>query len=212
MHTVYLITNRINGNRYVGQTKMTLRRRWHGHCSGDKRKATYLFNAIQKYGKDNFSMEPLIEVESQDLANEFEAEYIVRYCTRTPNGYNLMTGGGLSKHSEESKRKLSVARLGKKLTELHKLNIRLAMQDSELRQKLSDYRKGKKLTEDHKRKIRDGVNRPEVLAKISMAMKGRTHTPETRAQLSRAHKGVPHPWNTKENRSWTDKPVGNYPL
>ena len=45
---VYLITNTINGKRYVGQTKRTLHERWWQHTH--QKNCRYLSAAINKYG------------------------------------------------------------------------------------------------------------------------------------------------------------------
>lgn len=135
---VYLITNTINGKRYVGQTRQTLAKRWIAHCS--KNRCRYLYNAIQKYGRQSFIIEPIVEVSTRELANEFEIEYIERYKTHEPNGYNICTGGDNrahswlgKKHSEESKLKMSLAKCGKSSPRLgavtsdeSKLKMRLA--------------------------------------------------------------------------------------
>ena len=112
---VYLITNIIDGKRYVGQTRQTLAKRWLAHTS--KNRCRYLYNAIMKYGKENFIIEPICEVPTRELANEFEIEYIDRYKTLAPNGYNICVGGDNrthswlgKKHSEASKLKMSISR------------------------------------------------------------------------------------------------------
>jgi group I intron endonuclease len=94
---VYLITNTINGKRYVGQTRQTLAKRWIAHCS--KNRCRYLYNAIQKYGRQSFSIESIVEVPTLELANEFEIEYIERYKTQYPNGYNICSGGESGRES-----------------------------------------------------------------------------------------------------------------
>lgn len=160
MHTIYLITNTLNGDRYVGQTRSSLRRRWSGHCTDDRRGKRYLFNAIQKYGRENFIMEPIIEVPTQELADEFESEYIQRYCTLVPNGYNLMSGGLVSKHSEESRLKVRNARLGTKLSEDHKRKISLGLE---------------KTKEQRSAKMKGRVISLETRKKMSLAHTGKKH-------------------------------------
>ncbi len=129
---VYLITNTINGKRYVGQTRRTLARRWKQHQVS--KGCCALNSAIQKYGVENFTIEPICEPPTIELMNEFEKEYIERYCTLVPNGYNLMTGGPAPQHSEETRKKISDAHMGKKAS-------------AEARHKMSESRKGKKMSE-----------------------------------------------------------------
>lgn len=130
MHTVYLITNTINGRRYVGQTKTSLQRRFNGHQRKDRRCARYLHNAILKYGKENFIIEAIIDGLTEEMADEFEAEFIERYCTLVPNGYNLMSGGNVSRHSQETKELIRQIRTGTKASD-------------EAKRKMSEARRGK---------------------------------------------------------------------
>lgn len=50
--------------------------------------------AIQKYGKDNFKFEILLSNLTREQANIKEQEYIIKYNSKTPNGYNVSNGGG----------------------------------------------------------------------------------------------------------------------
>ena len=49
---VYLILNKINGRKYVGQTVQPLKVRFNEHAK--KKDNTLIANAIRKYGKENF--------------------------------------------------------------------------------------------------------------------------------------------------------------
>jgi group I intron endonuclease len=108
---VYLITNTINGKRYVGQTVNSLEFRWSQH----KRQggSPYLSRAVKKHGEENFLIEAICEPPTVELMNEIEAEYIERYCTLAPNGYNLTVGGVAPKHHEDTRKKMSFSHSGK---------------------------------------------------------------------------------------------------
>lgn len=94
MVNIYLITNLINGMQYVGQTSRKLSERFYQHCypQDESRACPYLYAAIRKYGKDNFKIE-LITIVENDRANEVETEYISKYNTVRPKGYNLCPTG-----------------------------------------------------------------------------------------------------------------------
>lgn len=89
---IYMITNNINGKIYIGQAKDT-KVRFQSHC---KPSAAYLNNelvgkAIQKYGKDNFTITILeAQIENYD---EREQYWIQFYNSKVPNGYNIADGG-----------------------------------------------------------------------------------------------------------------------
>jgi group I intron endonuclease len=106
---VYKIVNLINNKVYVGQTTRSLERRWYDHSNRKSKSCPALKAAIEKYGKQNFTIEVLEVCESLDKLNEQECFWILKLNTLSPNGYNLMTGGKNQKASEEKKKKQSDA-------------------------------------------------------------------------------------------------------
>lgn len=89
MITIYMITNKLTGYRYIGQTK-DFKRRLQAHKSGSR--GTLIGKAIKHYGPENFKMKALYDVEN-DRADEAEIYEIIKRKTLYPNGYNLTTGG-----------------------------------------------------------------------------------------------------------------------
>jgi len=103
--TIYLLRNLINNKIYIGQTWLPLNQRM-GKDARGYRSSTYLYNAIQNYGKENFVYEVLAECDNQAEADILEDFYINKYDSRNLEiGYNLNTGGSAGKHSEETKQK-----------------------------------------------------------------------------------------------------------
>jgi len=91
---VYLITNKINGTQYVGQTVRTLEQRWNSHVSVAMRgKGGYLAKAIKKYGAEQFTVETISLCESKEEMDFTEMLYIALLHTQRPAGYNLTAGG-----------------------------------------------------------------------------------------------------------------------
>jgi hypothetical protein len=81
---VYLITNTVNGKRYVGKTHRASRKRWADHCSAAKRGSQYpLHCAIRKYDKDAFAVVELTSGLSFAAANLASREK----CARPALGY-----------------------------------------------------------------------------------------------------------------------------
>lgn len=143
--TIYIITNKINGKCYVGQTWNTLQRRWLNHCSN--KGCLKLYNSIRKHGREFFSIEFLTLTHTQEVADYWE-NYFIRKFDTIKNGFNIREGGSRGKVSNETKKKMSVWQIGRKLSDEHKANLskaRMGMKPSEeVRQKLSEIRKGNK--------------------------------------------------------------------
>ncbi|MBR0288716.1 MAG: GIY-YIG nuclease family protein [Selenomonadaceae bacterium] len=101
---IYLIMNRTNFKKYVGQTSRTLARRFWEHANNLK---YAIGQAMQKYGIENFTIE-LIEVcETRKQANEREHYWIAFHDCIAPKGYNLTDGGGACAFSEQAHRNMS---------------------------------------------------------------------------------------------------------
>lgn len=92
---IYKITNLINGKQYIGQTsKYRISDRWSQHKhSARYGKKNYLYNAMRKYGEDNFEFKVIIHNIPVDKLNFYEQLWINKLNTKSPNGYNLTDGG-----------------------------------------------------------------------------------------------------------------------
>lgn len=114
MGYIYRITNLISKKMYIGQTIRDPNARWCGHKNAIKagKGCPILQKAVLKDGIKNFKFEVLIICFDEDL-NIYEKEYIKKYNTLAPNGYNATEGGEPGgtfigkKHSEETKKILS---------------------------------------------------------------------------------------------------------
>jgi group I intron endonuclease len=187
-----------SGKSYIGQTKDYDRRCTEHQLMGCCR----AFNsAIKKYGWDNLTHEILIEGLSLDEANRWEEVLIKELNTLAPNGYNLMTGGMNSSHSDESKAKMSAAHSGIPKSEETKAKIsaarlgkKRALVSEETKAKMSEAKLGKTRaphSDESKAKMRAAKQNisGETRAKMSAARKGRIISDETTAKLSAARVG-----------------------
>lgn len=175
---LYCHTNKINSKKYFGITCQNPKKRWK---NGYGYKTKYFYNAIQKYGWDNFEHEILFEGLTFEEAKQLEIKYIAEYHTciydEKCHGYNATFGGDGCvgyKHSEETKEKfknrimsdevkrkisqsVSKANKGKVVSEETKKKISETEKgkkvSKETRQKISDSQKGRKLTDEWKRNI-----------------------------------------------------------
>jgi group I intron endonuclease len=156
-----MITNKINKKLYIGQTiRSDLNCRWREHklckkdCIGN-----CLYNAYKKYGINNFEYKLICICFNEDC-NKFEEEYIKKYNTFYPHGYNLQSGGGNHSLSKEVKQLISEKTRGKPSSN-----------------------KGKKMTDEQKIKLSESlikwnlnnknknVKTIEIKDKISMSLK-----------------------------------------
>ena len=134
---LYKITNTVNDMVYIGVTKNPHHRMIAHACFTTPTKSI-IKNAIQKYGRDKFTLQVLL-TSTQEFCYEMERKAIEAYNTLRPNGYNICTGGvgaigifgdknGMfgRKHSPETLEKMRQARVGKKATSETKEKMRVA--------------------------------------------------------------------------------------
>lgn len=94
MAYIYCITNLINGKQYVGKTTQSVNKRFKEHCSDCKKERCEkrpLYNAMNKYGIENFKVEKLIQCDPEEL-DTYEKLFIDKLDTYK-NGYNATKGG-----------------------------------------------------------------------------------------------------------------------
>ena len=94
-YKIYKITNVATGKSYIGYTKFTLEKRWGNHLKCLKRGVNRkLYDAMRKYGIENFEMETIDEITdaTQDECLQLETLYIAVFDA-VENGYNMTYGG-----------------------------------------------------------------------------------------------------------------------
>lgn len=154
-HYFYRITSP-TGRVYIGKT-VDPKRRVKDYKAKRCEKQRILFSSICKYGWNNHTFEILFERNCRpSTASKIEIKLIAKHGSfNTPNGMNITSGGegfaGLPVRSgyslsEETKRKLSIANKGRKLSEEQKELIR---QNNAMR------------SEEHKQKMREACRKPE---------------------------------------------------
>lgn len=181
---IYKITNNLNGKMYIGM---------HRSKSFDENywgSGKIIVEAINKYGKDNFSREVILECDSEDELCKAE-ERIIRElnCVELDEYYNLKDGG-IGKFpvlSGESNGMYGVHRFG----ELNPNYGKHHVFSDESRKNMSDAHKGKKLSDYHRQRISEGNKgrtvSDETKLKLSIKAKNRVgwhHTDETKRKMS----------------------------
>lgn len=187
---VYCIKNTTNNKMYIGQSD-DIKRRFRRHKTelrNAKHINAHLQNAWNKYGEKAFSFLVLEVTGSIEGLDDLEKQYINELDTFR-NGYNRTPGGESGytsflgkKHSEDSKKKMRLAKLGRKLSEETKAKMRnsgkgfTGKHSEESRRKMSEKAKGRTFSK-------------ETVEKIRAKSIGRTHDDESKRKMSIAHKG-----------------------
>lgn len=174
-YSIYLHHNKINGKNYVGQTCLKPEKRWGGQGQGYKKQPRF-WNAIQKYGWENFEHKILMEGLNQEEANQAEQYWIKFFnSNNSEHGYNLTSGSqghnnlsaqGLEK-KRESLRKYWASEEGRAQAKKHSLETmgknnpmygkhhseesKKKISESHTGEKNGNY--GKHFTQEHRSKI-----------------------------------------------------------
>ena len=146
MYTVYQHKNKINNKVYIGITSRIPEDRW-GVDGCNYKTSPHFYNAIQKYGWDNFEHNILFENLTREQACKKEQELIKHYNSMNREfGYNSTSGGESFILNEDTRKKMSMAMMGNKNNLGHPCS-------EEKKIKISMAQKGKRLTENHKEKL-----------------------------------------------------------
>lgn len=109
---LYVITNKINGKSYVGQTLVTVHKRMYHHFSKYSN-CKRLSSAIKSYGKENFQIKivGILRDSSKERLkariDDSEKMLIEMLSTQHPTGYNLTDGGSSSVRSKEATERIA---------------------------------------------------------------------------------------------------------
>lgn len=152
---IYKLTNKINGKPYIGQsTEDDINKRWDAYKRLDCKRQPKIYNALKKYGPENFLFEVIDNTDNQLHLDDLEILYVTQFDS-IKNGYNCMPGGKGGKHSEESKKKMSDIKkehnvwIGRKHSEETKRRM------SESHKGITSWNKGITTSEETKKKMSD---------------------------------------------------------
>lgn len=116
-YCVYKHTNKTNGKVYIGLTGRKPEYRW-SNGNGYKHNP-YFYSAIQKYGWDGFDHKIIKDNLTEQEAQELEISLISEFNSTDRNfGYNVLLGGNLGtlgiEMSKETRKKMSESHTGEK--------------------------------------------------------------------------------------------------
>lgn len=177
---VYKIVSPV-GKIYVGQTKDFEYRR-KSYKRYNCKNQIKLYRSLKKHGFESHSISILEICDSIEMLNEREIYYVKEFDSfNTKHGLNLRGGGrgGSGEWSEDTRNKLRMANLGKKLSieTIQKLKNRTGTKHHNF---------GRPRTEDTKRKISEANKKYK--GKLSSRF-GKKLSEETKLKISQANKG-----------------------
>ena len=147
-YTVYMHVNKTNGKKYIGITcQKNLNVRWHN--GEGYRQQRRFYNAIKCYGFDGFDHVVLETGLTKEQAETKEREYISKYKSNDLQyGYNIENGGRVNKYTDEQKEQRRRAQLGRKHSEASKKKMSVIM-----RGRSTEWLTGRKASETTRAKM-----------------------------------------------------------
>ncbi len=179
-----MVTNHVNGKKYVGKTSQGYLRRWLDHRRNARSDSgSLLGRAIMKYGPETFSVRLLYEAVDERECFAVEKGLIAEYGTLKPHGYNICIGGqGAS---------------GRRMTPEQRDDVSQRM----LGNTNGKYRKGLKATPEQRQRNSEAQKKltisAETRAKMAATMRGQKRAPSVGRNISLAKKGKPVRGNYK---------------
>ena len=189
---------------YIGITKKDVKERW-GSGGSHYKKNIHFWNAICKYGWDNFEHIILFNNLTKEKACNIEILLIALFNTQDQNfGYNISPGGDLGftgcKLSDEAKQKISKANKGRfvgKKNPMYGISPRSRMDNETYvlwKEKLIDFTTSNEFRQQRRianagKTYSDEVNKKKGKKGMSHPMYGKHHTEETKEKLRKANSG-----------------------
>ena len=178
---IYAIVNQTTRDMYVGSA-VAVNRRWSAHRRAlvkQSHHSSRLQRAHDKYGETHFDWEIIECVADKSKLIERE-QFWINFFAPAYNGRPVANSPLGTKHSDETRAKMSAAAKIKVFSEEHKRNISnakkgLCTTSEEQKKRLSDLNKNK-------------VFSAETRAKISVSSTGRYHTDEAKQKISISNK------------------------
>lgn len=186
---IYKVKCKINGKCYIGQTTLSIekRKKQHTYYALNNIVNTHFYNALKKYGLENFKWNIIEDNILESKLNEKEIYYINNQNTFL-NGYNMTEGGSISPMRYKKTRKkisgenhwtkrLSITeetkqKISKSIKNLWKndeyrkemtMKTKMAMMNPNIREKLRKANTGKKLSEETRKRMSKSKSKEYII-------------------------------------------------
>lgn len=176
---VYLVTNTVTGDTYVGVTRLGVATRWKHHqyrASGDHR--SWFHRAIRKYTSEAFTVEAVASVLAPEGMAAAE-QAIIRDLRPT---YNQTSGGEVTlgrKYDDETKERIRRSNTGKVRTTEQR-----ARNSATKRQQFAERPELREASVVQLARARGAVDEAKRVEAVRKAATGRVWSDESRAKLS----------------------------
>lgn len=155
-----------NNKYYIGQTCQSLTSR--ANQGQGYKESPKFYNAIKKYGFENFKVEILKDNLTLEEANYWQTYYIHFYQTLSDEyGYNLSTGGSNPVPNEQTRQKMRQSRLG-------------YIHSEQTKEKIRKSHLNKNFSEQHKQHLSQTAKKREI-----QGMSGKHHSDQTKKKIGR---------------------------
>jgi len=218
---IYKYTSKTTGLSKIGRTSQSLKDR--AGRNGNEYKGCHKFyNAIKKYGWDDFECIVLAETDNEDSAMIIETMF-KKWFNTVNNGYDIVLEEGKSPmqgrtHTKEARQKMSEKNKGKKRSDEFKRAVAISStgrkHTEESKIKIGEKHKGKVVSEETKMKMsksaigkHDGEKNPMFGTTWNENQKLASKKPkseETRKKMSEAKIGK-SPWNKGKSTKFKGK-------
>lgn len=170
MAYIYRILNKITKKCYIGETKCKdVSRRWNQHKQTIERDkgCPALRDAIKKYGIEFFEFKILLICFDEDRFT-YEKEYIHKYNSVVPNGYNITEGGEGGGFQGKTHTDQTKTVIKNKLKQKY-------IDNPELKKQMSERNKILMSNPEVKEKIRNGILNSDKWKKVVENMRTGNH-------------------------------------